>query len=173
MKPVASFWLWVCLHSCIRVHTPICAASLPGPAHCGETRLTSASSLLGTEMRTPSNHTEPCLSSCRIWLATAPTIFDSTWPFCGPTAKYQHMLLSMALNANYMLSSRLLLAINGTGAKLSCYNFNWCMRCPVVVVVCNLVAVKWKLKSYSETNAVRDCAKVIWVGMGPLDNRPH
>lgn len=73
----------------------------------GTTHLTLVSSLLGTEMRTLSNHTEPCHSSCRIWLATTPTIFDSTWPFCGPTAKYQHMLLSIALNANYMLSPRL------------------------------------------------------------------
>lgn len=89
------------------VHTPICAASLSGACSFGETRLTLVSSPLGTEMRTLSNHTEPCLSSCRIWLATTTTIFDSTWPFCGPTAKYQHMLLSIALNANYMLSLRL------------------------------------------------------------------
>ncbi len=88
------------------VHTHLC--SLPVRAcSFGTTRLTLVSSPLGTEMRTLSNHTEPCSSSCRIWLATTPTIFDSTWPFCGPTAKYQHMLLSIALNANYMLSPRL------------------------------------------------------------------
>lgn len=82
--------------------------SIPVQAHSfGTARLTLVSSLLGSEMRTLSNHTEPCFSSCRIWLATTLTIFDSTWPFCGPTAKYQHMLLSIALNANYMLSPRL------------------------------------------------------------------
>lgn len=86
-------------------HTHLCSNPCPGPRSFS--RLTSVSSLLGTEMRTLSNHTEPCFSSCRIWLATTLTIFDSTWPFCGPTAKYQHMLLSMALNANYMLTPRL------------------------------------------------------------------
>lgn len=88
------------------VHNHLC--SIPVQAWSfGTTRLTLVSSPLGTEMRTLSNHTEPCFSSCRIWLATTLTIFDSTWPFCGPTAKYQHMLLSIALNANYMLSPRL------------------------------------------------------------------
>lgn len=88
------------------VYTYLC--SIPVQAcSFGTTRMTLVSSPLGTEMRTLSNHTEPCLSSCRIWLATTPTIFDSTWPFCGLTAKYQHMLLSIALNANYMLSPRL------------------------------------------------------------------
>lgn len=92
------------------LHTPVLThlCSIPVQAcSFGTTHLTLVSSLLGTEMRTLSNHTEPCLSSCRIWLATTLTIFDSTWPFCGPTAKYQHMLLSIALNANYMLSPRL------------------------------------------------------------------
>lgn len=88
------------------VHTHLCSIPVR-TCSFGTTRLTLVSSPLGTEMRTLSNHTEPCLSSCRIWLATTPTIFDSTWPFSGPTAKYQHMLLSIALNANYMLSPRL------------------------------------------------------------------
>lgn len=88
------------------VLTHLCSASVQACSF-GTTCLTLVSSLLGTEMRTLSNHTEPCLSSYRIWLATTLTIFDSTCPFSGPTAKYQHMLLSIALNANYMLSPRL------------------------------------------------------------------
>lgn len=88
------------------IHSRLC--SIPVQAcSFATTRLTLVSCPLGTEMRTLSNHTEPCLGSCRIWLATTLNIFDSTWPFCVPTAKYQHMLLSVVLNANYMLSPRL------------------------------------------------------------------
>lgn len=101
----------VSVSECIYISTYICTHALvkhPCPSlFDGTTRLTLVSSALGTETRALSNHTEPCLSSCRIWLATTLTIFDSTWPFCGSTAKYQHMLPSIALNANYMLSPRL------------------------------------------------------------------
>ena len=118
--------------------TPVQARSL------GASRLTSVSSPLGTEMRALSNHTEPCFSSCRIWLATTLTIFDSTWPFCGPTAKYQHMLLSIVLNANYKLSPRLdwqLMALEQSGPVTS-----WIDVCTVLLsFVSNLAAAKWTL----------------------------
>lgn len=71
------------------------------------TRPTSVSSPPGTDMRSQSNHTEPCFSSCGLWLTTTLTVSDSAWPFCGPTAKYRRTLLSIALKANYMVSPRL------------------------------------------------------------------
>lgn len=80
---------------------------VPQSFMCCDTSVLSVLFSLGAGTRTHSNHTEPYLGACRIWLTATLAVFDSTWPFCGPTAKYQHMLPSIALNANYMLSSRL------------------------------------------------------------------
>lgn len=140
------------------VHNHLCSLTVQACSF-GTTRLTLVSSPLGTEMRTLSNHTEPYFSSCRIWLATTLTIFDSTWPFCGPTAKYQHMLLSIALNANYMLSPRLYWQL--MALEQSCPVSNLIDVWPVLLLLFVTMWQKSSVKFKDSTNKVRDCAKII------------
>lgn len=110
----------------------------------GTTNLTLICAPLGTEMTTLSNHTEPCFSSSRIWLANPS---DNFW-LCLACLWSNNSTPAHAAISNIKCQlhalPHTLLAISSIGEKLLC---KWCMLCfgAVVNVVWNIVTIKWIL----------------------------